>query len=81
MLNKKYVDSKSFTLDISEGLDTKGNRVTTVADPTSATNASSMKYVGTEARNYLKTSGTKVMSVIKSRAARANRNIPWVRQS
>ena len=34
MINKKYVDSKNFTLDVSEGLDMKGNRVINVADPT-----------------------------------------------
>ena len=36
MINKKYVDSKNFTLDVSEGLDMKGNRVINVADPTDA---------------------------------------------
>ena len=25
VINKKYVDSKNFTLDVSEGLDMKGN--------------------------------------------------------
>ena len=35
--DKKYVDSKTFTIDASKGLDMKGNKVIHVADPTSAT--------------------------------------------
>ena len=34
VINKKYVDSKNFTLDVSEGLDMKGSQVINVADPT-----------------------------------------------
>ena len=34
MINKKYVDIKKFNLDVSEGLDMKGNRLINVADPT-----------------------------------------------
>ena len=37
VVNRKYVDSKTFTLDILKGLDMKGNKVINVADLTSAT--------------------------------------------
>ena len=59
VINKKYVGSKTFSLDVSEGLDIKGNEVINVADPTIATDGSNNKYVDTETSNYLK---TRVMS-------------------
>ena len=37
VVNKKYVDSTTSNLDVSKGLDMKGNKVINVADPTSAT--------------------------------------------
>ena len=33
VVNKKQVDSKTFTLSVSKGLDMKGNKVINVADP------------------------------------------------
>ena len=62
VINKKYVGSKTFSLDVSEGLDMKDNKVINLADPTSATDGSNKKYVDTETSNYLKTDGTRVMS-------------------
>ena len=62
VINKKYIDPKTFTLDVSEGLDMKDNKVINLADPTSATDGSNKKYVDTETSNYLKTDGTRVMS-------------------
>ena len=62
VINKKYIDRKTFTLDVSEGLDMKDNKVINLADPTSATDGSNKKYVDTETSNYLKTDGTRVMS-------------------
>ena len=39
-VNKKYVDSKTFILDVSEGLDKKGNKFIIVAGPSNATDPS-----------------------------------------
>ena len=62
VVNKKYVDSKAFTLDVSKGLDMKGNKVINVADPTRATDGSNERHGDTKASNYLKTDGTRVMT-------------------
>ena len=62
VVNKKYVDSKTFTLDVSKGLDMKGNKVINVADPTCATVGSNERHVDTKASNYLKSDGTRVMT-------------------
>ena len=37
MINKKYVERKIFTSDVSKGLDMKGKKVINVADPPSIT--------------------------------------------
>ena len=37
MINKKYVERKTFTSDVSKGLDMKGKKVINVADPPSVT--------------------------------------------
>ena len=47
VVEKKYVDSKTFTLDTSKGFVMKGNKVSKVADSTSATNGSNKRYVDT----------------------------------
>ena len=52
VVNKKYVDSKTFTLDVSKGLDMKGNKVINVADPTSATDGNNQSYIYTKISNY-----------------------------
>ena len=39
-VNKKYVDSKTFILDVSEGLDKKGNKFIIVAGPSNSTDPS-----------------------------------------
>ena len=62
VVNKKYVDSKAITLDVSKGLDMKGNKVINVADPTRATDGSNERHGDTKASNYLKTDGTRVMT-------------------
>ena len=62
VVSKKYVDSKTFTLDVSKGLDMKGNKVINVGDPTSAADGSDERHVDTKASNYLKTDGTRVMT-------------------
>ena len=62
VVNKKYVDSKTFTLSVSKGLDMKGNKVINVADPTRATDGSNERHGDTKASNYLKTDGTRVMT-------------------
>ena len=60
--DKKYVDSKPFTIDASKGLDMKGNKVIHVADPTSATVGGKKRYIDTKTSNHLKTDGTRVMT-------------------
>ena len=60
--DKKYVDSKPFTIDASKGLDMKGNKVIHVADPTSATDGGKKRYIDTKTSNHLKTDGTRVMT-------------------
>ena len=62
VVSKKYVDSKTFTLDVSKGLDMKGNKVINVADPTSAADGSDERHIDTKASNCLKTDGTRVMT-------------------
>ena len=62
MVNKKYVDGTTFTLDVSKSLDMKGNKVINVADPTRATDGSNERHGDTKASNYLKTDGTRVMT-------------------
>ena len=47
VVEKKYVDGKTFTLDASKGFDMKGNKVSKVADSASATNGSNKRYVDT----------------------------------
>ena len=61
VVNKKYVDGKTFTLDVSKSLDMKGNKVINVADPTRATDGSNERHGDTKASNYLKTDGTRVI--------------------
>ena len=60
--DKKYVDSKTFTIDASKGLDMKGNKVIHVADPTSATDGGKKRYIDTKTSNHLKTDGTRAMT-------------------
>ena len=62
VVNKKYVDGTTFTLDVSKSLDMKGNKVINVADPTRATDGSDERHGDTKASNYLKTDGTRVMT-------------------
>ena len=62
MVNKNYNDCKGFNLDVSRGLSMKGNKVINVADPKSATDGSSKKYVNTKTSTYLNTGGTRVMT-------------------
>ena len=62
VVHKKYVDSKTFTLNVSKGLDMNGNKVINIADPTSATDGSNARHVNTKTSNYLKTDGTRVMT-------------------
>ena len=54
VVDKKYVVSKTFTLDASKGLDMKGNKVNKVADPTSATNGNNKRYVDTIKNGWYK---------------------------
>ena len=60
VVHKEYVDSKTFTLNVSKVLDMKGNKVINIADPTSATDGSNARHVNTKTSNYLKTDGTRV---------------------
>ena len=62
VVNKKYVDSKTFTLDVSKGLDMKGNKVINEADPTSATDRNNERYTDTNTSNYMKTDGMRVVT-------------------
>ena len=62
VVNKKYVDSTTSTLDVSKGLDMKGNKVINVADPTSAIDKNNESYTDTKTSNYLKTGGTRVVT-------------------
>ena len=62
VVHKEYVDGKTFTLNVSKGLDMKGNKVINIADPTSATDGSNARHVNTKTSNYLKTDGTRVMT-------------------
>ena len=62
VVNRKYVDSTTFTLDILKGLDMKGNKVINVADLTSSTDGRNTRYVDTKSSNYLKTDGTRIMT-------------------
>ena len=43
MVNKKYVDSKIFALDVTKGPDMNGSKDINVADPTSATDGSNKR--------------------------------------
>ena len=51
---KKYVQSKTFPLDVSEGLGMKGHKVINVVDPTSATDGSNKRYVDAKTSSLLK---------------------------
>ena len=62
MVNKKYVDSKIFTLDVTKGPDMNGSKDINVADPTSATDGSNKRYFDTKTSNSLKSDGTRVMT-------------------
>ena len=62
MVNKKYVDSKIFTLDVTKDPDMNGSKDINVADPTSATDGSNKRYFDTKTSNSLKSDGTGVMT-------------------
>ena len=51
---KKYVESKTFPLDVSKGLGMKGDKVINVVDPTSAADGSNKRYVDTKTSSLLK---------------------------
>ena len=78
VVNKKYVDGTTFTLDVSKSLDMKGNKVINVADPTRATDGSDERHGDTKASNYLKTDGTRVMT---GNLKMNNRSITNVKQA
>ena len=73
--DKKYVDSKTFTIDASKGLDMKGNKVIHVADPTSATDGGKKRYIDTKTSNHLKTDGTRVMTGNLNMNSRSRNNV------
>ena len=51
-MNKIYIDSKAFSLDLSNGLDVKGNAISNLADPTSQTDRSNKRYIDTKTNNF-----------------------------
>ena len=53
-MNKIYIDSKAFSLDLSNGLDVKGNAISNLADPTSQTDRSNKRYIDTKTNNFFK---------------------------
>ena len=53
-MNKIYIDSKAFSLDLSDGLDVKGNAISNLADPISQTDSSNKRYIDTKTNNFLK---------------------------
>ena len=59
---KKYVENKTFPLDVSKGLGMKGNKVINVVDPTSATDESNKRYVDTKTSSLLKQMVPRVMT-------------------
>ena len=69
---------KAFTLDVSKGLDMKGNKVINVADPTSVTGGSNERHGDTKASSYLKTDGTRVMT---GNLKMKNRSITNIKQA
>ena len=78
MVDKKYVDSKTFTSDTSKGLVMKGSKVINVEDPTSATDRTNKRYVDTKTSNYWKTDGIRVMT---GNLNMKNRNMSNVKQA
>ena len=42
-MNKIYIDSKAFCLDLSNGLDVKGKAISNLADPISQTDSSNKR--------------------------------------
>lgn len=75
MVNKKYVDSKIFTLDVTKGPDMNGSKDINVADPTSATDGGNERYVDTKTSNYLisrilLTLNSRIFGIFKSRVLR-----------
>ena len=59
---KKYVESKTFPLDVSKGLGMKVNKVINVVDPTSAADGSNKRYVDTKTSSLLKQMVPRVMT-------------------
>ena len=53
-MNKIYIDSKAFSLDLSDGLDVKGNAISNLADPISQTDSSNKRYIDTKTNNFFK---------------------------
>ena len=52
VMNKKHIDSKIFSIDKSEGLDMKGNKIINFVDPTSPTDTSNKRYVDTKTNTF-----------------------------
>ena len=65
-------------MDVSKGLDMKGNKVINVADPTSVTDGSNERHVDTKTSSYLKTDGARVMT---GNLKMNNRSITNVKQA
>ena len=53
-MNKIYIDSKAFSLDLSNGLDEKGNAISNLADPISQTDSSNKRYIDMNTNNFFK---------------------------
>lgn len=62
-MNKIYIDSKAFSLDLSDGLDVKGNATSNLADPISQTDSSNKRYIDTNTNNFLKIDGWEMVSI------------------
>ena len=54
VMNKIYIDSKAFSLDLCDGLDVKGNAISNLADPISQTDRSNKRYIDTKTNNFFK---------------------------
>lgn len=52
VMNKKHIDSKISSIDKSEGLDMKGNKIINFVDPTSPTDTSNKRYVDTKTNTF-----------------------------
>lgn len=52
VMNKKHIDSKIFSIDKSEGLDMKGNKIINFVDPSNPTDTSNKRYVDTKTNTF-----------------------------